>query len=94
MAVFLLYGAKFSVLPQSPYPDDNCDFQRTQDLQVQALGGQIIFVASAHLGTASVYSSGEGASTASVPFGLHITVDGVGSATVMVNPSAVADIER
>jgi hypothetical protein len=41
-----------------------------------------------------VYSSGKGASSASVPFGLHITVDGVGRADVMVAPSAIADIQR
>jgi hypothetical protein len=94
VAILTLYGAKFPVLPLPPHPDDNCDFQRTQDLPVQAYGGPIIFLASAHLGTATVYSSGEGASTASVPFGLHISVDGVGSADVMVDPSAIADVER
>ena len=94
LAVFTLYGAKFSVLPLPPHPDGNCDFQRTLDLPIQAYGGPIVFLGSGHLGTATVYSSGKGASTASVPFGLHVTVDGVGRADVMVDPSAIADVER
>jgi hypothetical protein len=94
VAVFTLYGAKFPVLPLAPHPDGNCNFQRTQDLPIQAYGGPITFLGSGHLGTATVYSSGKGASSASVPFGLHITVDGVGRADVMVAPSAIADIQR
>jgi hypothetical protein len=94
LAVFTLYGAKFPVLPLPPHPDDNCDFQRTQDLPIQAYGGPIVFLGSGHLGTATVYSSGRGASAASLPFGLHVTVDGVGRADVMVDPSAIADVER
>jgi hypothetical protein len=93
-AVFTLYGAKFPVLPLPPHPDGNCNFQRTQDLPIQAYGGTITFLGSGHLGTATVYSSGKSASSASVPFGLHITVDGVGRADVMVDPSAIADIQR
>ena len=77
-----------------PTPDDNCGFQRTLNPPIQAFGGPITFLGSGHLGTATVYSSGEGASTASVPFGLHISVDGVGRADVMVDPSGIADIER
>ena len=94
MAVFTLYGAKFSVLPGPPHPDDKCPLQRRQDLSIQANGGPIIFLGSGHLGTATVYSSGGGASTARVPFGLHVTVAGVGRADVMVDPSAIADVER
>ena len=94
VAVFTLYGAKFSVLPGPPHPDDKCPLQRRQDLSIQANGGPIIFLGSGHLGTATVYSSGGGASTARVPFGLHVTVAGVGRADVMVDPSAIADVER
>jgi hypothetical protein len=93
-AVFTLYGAKFPVLPLPPHTIGNCDPQRTLDLPVQAYGGPIVFLGSGHLGTASVYSSGKGASTARVPFGLHVTVDGAGRADVMVDPSAIADVER
>lgn len=92
--VFWLWGAKFPVLPLPPHPDDNCDFLRTQDIPIQAFGGPIIFLASGHLGTATVYDSGEGASTAAYPFGLHITVDGVGHTDVMIDPSGIADVER
>ncbi len=93
-AVFTLYGAKFPVLPLPPHPAGNCHFQRTQDLPIQAYRGPIIFLGSGHLGTATVYSSGKGASSANVPFGLHITVDGVDRADVMVDPSAIADTQR
>jgi hypothetical protein len=92
--VFKLWNAKFPILPLPPHPDDNCVMQRTLDVPIQAFGGPIIFMASGHLGSATVYSSGEGASTAAEPFGLHVTVDGVGSAAVMIDPSAVADVER
>jgi hypothetical protein len=94
VAVFTLYGAKFPVLPLPPHPDANCNLQRTQDLPIQAYGGTITFLGSGHLGTATVYSSGKGASSAKAPFGLHITVDGAGRADVMVDPSAIADIAR
>jgi len=93
-AVFTLYGAKFPVLPLPPHPAGNCNFQCTQDLPIQSYGGPIVFLGSGHRGTATVYSSGKGASSASVPFGLHITVDGVGRADVMVDPSAIADIQH
>jgi hypothetical protein len=93
-AVLTLYGAKFPVRPLPPTPGDNCDLQRTLNLPIQAAGGPITLLASGHLGTASVYSSGKGASAARIPFGLHITVDGVGRADVMVDPSAIANIER
>ncbi|MEO8458262.1 MAG: hypothetical protein ABI559_10655 [Chloroflexota bacterium] len=92
--IFQVWGAKFPVLPLPPHPDDNCDFQRTLDIPVQGFGGTITFIGSGHLGTATVYDSGEGASTAADPFGLHISVEGVGAATVLVDPSAVADVER
>jgi hypothetical protein len=94
LAVFTLYGAKFSILPQPPHPDNDCASQRTLDLPIQAYGGPIVFLGSGHLGTASVYSSGKGAAAASIPFGLHVTVDGAGRADVMVDPSAIADVQR
>ena len=92
--VFWLWNAKFPVLPLPPHPGDNCDSKRTQDIVIQGLGGTIVFLASGHLGSATVYGSGAGASSASHPFGLHVTVDGIASADVMIYPSAVADIER
>jgi hypothetical protein len=92
--VFWLWNAKFPVLPLPPYPDDNCNVRRHQDIPIHGYGGPIIFLASAHLATATDYDSGEGASTVDVPFGLHISVDGVGAADVLIDPSAVADIER
>lgn len=93
--VFWLWNAKFSVLPQAPHPGDDCPAQRTLDIPIQAYGGgPIVFLASGHLGSATVYDRGEGASTAAYPFGLHISVDGIGRADVMIDPSAVADVER
>ena len=92
--VFWLWNAKFPVLPLPPHPGDNCDSQRTQDIAIQGLGGPIVFLASGHLGSATVYGSSEGASSAKSPFGLHVTVDGVAGADVMIHPSAVADFER
>lgn len=92
--VFWLWNAKFPVLPLPPHPDDKCDLRRTVDIPIQALGGPIVFLASGHLGSATVYNGGEGASSAADPFGLNIAVEGVGGATVMIDPSAIVDVER
>lgn len=92
--VFTLYGGKFATLPTGPEPGDTCEGQRTIGLRVQATGAPLILLGSGHLATASVYGSGEAASSNDPAFGLRVTLAGVGGTSVMIDASAVADVEH
>jgi hypothetical protein len=89
--LFSVYGGKFPVLPEAPAPSGACPGQRTISLPVLASGGKVTLLASGHLGAASVYGSGNGAASASSALSVIVSVDGVGSAVVSIDPSAISD---
>jgi hypothetical protein len=92
--VLALYGGKFTVLPGAASPAGACPGQRTITLPVQALGGKVTLVASAHLGAASTYGHGHGAASATGSMSVTVSVDGVGAALVRIDPAAVSNTEH
>ncbi len=91
--VAFLFGGRFAGLPASPQPSGDCDRQRTLSLQVLAESAQVQLLLSGHLATAAVWGVDEGAASHDPPFGVDVTVVGLGSARVNVTPDAVIDIE-
>jgi hypothetical protein len=92
--VISLYGGKFTVIPGEPSPGGGCPGKRTVSLSVQANGGKVTILASGHLGQASVYGRGKGASAATSPLSVAAAVDGVGTASASIDPTAIANVER
>lgn len=92
--VLSLYGGTFVTLPSAPWPEENCSGQRSIDLVIQANGGPVYLIGSGHLALASVWGTDEGASSNDPPFGMRISLEGVGEAGHNVQASAIADIEH
>lgn len=92
--VISLYGGKFPVLPDAPSPSGACSGKRTVSLPVQANGGKVTVLVSGHLGAASTYGPGKGAAGATSALTVIASVDGVGTASTSIDPSAIADVEH
>jgi hypothetical protein len=87
--VISLYGGSFTVLPGEPSPAGACPGRRTVSLSVRADGGPLSILASGHLALSSAH--GSGASRATAALTVLGSVDGVGTASASVGPSAVSD---
>ncbi len=76
-----LWGGKFTRLAEGPAPATACPGQKSIVVDVQADGGTVYLLGSAHLAS--------GAAGQATPYGLQLTVTGVGAQTVNIAPGAV-----
>jgi hypothetical protein len=80
---FWSYGGLFSRWADEPSPGGACPGKRTVSLPLYATTGTVWLLASAHIGV--------GAKEATAPLAASVTVEGLGSATAAIDPSAVSD---
>ena len=77
-----LWGGKFTRLAQGPTPAKACPGKKSIDLDLEAAGGTVYLLGSAHLA--------RGAAAQASAYGLEVIVTSVGAQRVAIAPGAVA----
>lgn len=85
-----LFGAHFGGIPGSPLPGGDCDRQRALQLLVVADRTQVTLILGGHLASEATWGVDEGAASHGPPFGIEVTVSGVGTARANVTAGTVA----